>query len=113
MRNLVAREHGPDEALRRWLHRYAEFIATKRGLAAALHSGDPAVDALPAHFDRRFRPAPAALLEAGAAGAVRADVDAMDLLRGVANLCVPHDEDAPGHTRRMVDLIVDGLHHRT
>jgi hypothetical protein len=34
-----------------------DFIAAKRGLAAALHSGDPAYDALPAYFDERLRPA--------------------------------------------------------
>lgn len=109
---VLSADHEPDEALTRWLHRYAEFIATKRGLAAALHSGDPAFDALPGYFDRRFRPALTALLEAAAAaGVIRPDIDAMDLLRGVANLCLPRDDDAPGHTRRMIDLLVDGLRH--
>jgi hypothetical protein len=28
--------------LARWMQCYVDFIATKRGLAAALHSGDPA-----------------------------------------------------------------------
>jgi AcrR family transcriptional regulator len=40
----------PAAALAAWLHRYTEFLATKRGLAAALHSGDPAFDALPGYF---------------------------------------------------------------
>jgi phosphatidylserine/phosphatidylglycerophosphate/cardiolipin synthase-like enzyme len=34
------------EAPVRWLRRYTSFIATKRGLAAALHSGDSAFDAM-------------------------------------------------------------------
>ena len=29
-------EYAPGEALANWLHRYTEFLATKRGLAAAL-----------------------------------------------------------------------------
>lgn len=29
----------PDQALRLWLQRYTEFVATKHGLAAARHSG--------------------------------------------------------------------------
>src|SRR6476659_2372864 len=40
--SVLATEHGPGEALARWMQRYAAFIATKHGLAAALHSGDPA-----------------------------------------------------------------------
>ena len=39
---LLAREHAPFDALANWMERYAAFIATKRGLAAALHSGNPA-----------------------------------------------------------------------
>ncbi len=57
----LAAEHSPGEALRRWLQRYTGFIAAKQGLAAALHSGDPAFEALPAYFDQRFRPALGAL----------------------------------------------------
>src|SRR5882672_7237461 len=38
----LAAEYGPGEALARWMQRYTAFIATKRGLATALHSGDPA-----------------------------------------------------------------------
>ncbi|MCE3555417.1 TetR/AcrR family transcriptional regulator [Pseudonocardia sp. RS11V-5] len=104
-------EYGPAEALTRWLHRYAGFIGTKRGLAAALHSGDPAFDALPGYFEQRFRPALSTLLDAAAAaGEIRADVDAMDLLHGVATLCLP--SDASGLTERMIDLVVDGLRFR-
>ncbi len=38
----------PGEALDRWILRYTQFVATKRGLAAALHSGDPAYEPLAA-----------------------------------------------------------------
>ena len=108
----LAAEHEPGEALERWLQRYAEFIATKRGLAAALHSGDPAFDALPLYFDQRFRPALGSLLAAAAAaGEVRTDVDVDDLLRAVANLCLFTDRDRPGHSRRMVALLIDGLRY--
>src|SRR6201995_524342 len=34
----LAAEHPPAEALARWMQQYAAFIATKRGLAPALHS---------------------------------------------------------------------------
>src|SRR5947209_2891668 len=38
----LAATNEPGEALTKWLHRYTGFLATKRGFAAALHSGDPA-----------------------------------------------------------------------
>lgn len=109
---VLAAEHDPDEALGLWLQRYAGFIATKRGLAAALHSGDPTFDALPAYFEQRFLPALGSLLDAAAAaGAIRADVDARDLLSAVAGLGVVEDRERPGQAGRMVALLVDGLRH--
>ena len=108
----LAAGHGPGDALALWLQRYTHFIATKRGLAAALHSGDPAFDALPIYFQQHLRPALGSLLEsAAAAGEVRADVEPNDLLKAVANLCLPANDD-PGHTQRMVALLIDGLRYR-
>ena len=109
---ILAAEHAPFEALANWLQRYAAFVATKRGLAKALHSGDPAFGPLPAYFDQRLRPALRTLLKrAVAAGEVRADVDADDILSAVASLCMSARDDRPGHARRMVALLVDGLRH--
>ncbi|RZS79962.1 TetR family transcriptional regulator [Motilibacter rhizosphaerae] len=100
----LAARFAPIDALERWLQRYAGFIATKQGLAAALHSGDPAYDALPAYFDQRFRPALEDLL---ARAGLPPDLDAGDLLRAVADL----SHGAP-RSERMVALLVDGLRHR-
>ncbi|MFX0579353.1 TetR/AcrR family transcriptional regulator [Nocardia nepalensis] len=108
----LAAEHEPGDALTRWLRHYTRFIATKRGLATALHSGDPAFDPLPVYFDQRLRPALGSLLDsAAAAGVIRADVDPNDLLRAVANLCLPAADDRSGHAQRMVDLLIDGLRY--
>ena len=109
---VLAAEHEPGEALARWMQRYAAFIATKRGLAKALHSGDPAFDTLPSYFDGRLRPAFRTLLAAAAvAGDVRADVDADELLVAVASLCMSAHNDGPGRAERMVALLVDGLRY--
>ena len=109
---VLAAKHGPGEALARWMQRYAAFIATKRGLAAALHSGNPAFDTLPAYFETRLRPALRTLLEAaGAAGEVRADVEPDELLSAVASLCMQAHNAKPAHARRMVALLVDGLRY--
>jgi AcrR family transcriptional regulator len=109
---ILADEHEPFEALATWMQRYAAFVATKRGLAKALHSGDPAFDNLPGYFDQRLRPALRGLLKAAvAAGEVRADVDADDLLGAVASLCMSAHNDGRGRAERMVALLVDGLRH--
>jgi AcrR family transcriptional regulator len=108
----LAAEKAPDEALTAGLMRYTRFVATKRGLAAALHSGDPAFDALPIHFRTRFEPALQSLLEtAAAAGVIRNDIVAYDLLRAIGNLSVATGEDGVDHIRRMVALLIDGLKH--
>jgi AcrR family transcriptional regulator len=106
----LAAEHSPGEALARWIQRYVDFVAAKRGLAAALHSGDPAYDALPAYFDTRLRPALRGLLAgAVAAGEARADVEPNELLTAVTSLCAPVTERGLEHVRRMTALLVDGL----
>ncbi|MGC4997764.1 MULTISPECIES: TetR/AcrR family transcriptional regulator [unclassified Streptomyces] len=107
----LAAEHEPVEALRLWLLRFTHFIATKRGLSAALHSGDPAYDSLPAYFQLRLLPALEGLLGTAAeAGRIRTDIDPEDLLRAVGNLTLPAQDD-DGHTTRMLSLLIDGLRY--
>jgi AcrR family transcriptional regulator len=109
----IAKQYEPSEALACWMQRYVDFIATKRGLAAALHSGDPAYSALPAYFNKRLQPALKMLLDAAVATRVlRPDVEVGDLLRAVATLCHgPHGKE-PVYARKMVKLLVDGLRYR-
>jgi AcrR family transcriptional regulator len=108
----LAAAHEPGTALAKWLHRYTEFVATKRGLATALHSGDPAFDALPGYFYQRLGPALGSLLEAAAAnGEIRAGISAKDLLHAVAHLCQPVPGEGVAYSRRMVALLVDGLRY--
>lgn len=103
----LASDLEPLDALATWLRRFTRFVATKRGLAAALHSGDPTFASMPAYFEEHVGPALQTLLSAAAvAGQIRDDVDAMDLLRAVSNLCVATDE---AHSQRMVLLLLDGL----
>jgi AcrR family transcriptional regulator len=111
--SLLAAAHPPEEALTRWIARYIDLIATKRGLAATLHGGDPAYDGLPAYFEDRLSPALDGLLRAVAAeGRIRHDVSARDLLWAVASLCAPTRAGDPVLARRMIGLLLDGLHRR-
>jgi AcrR family transcriptional regulator len=108
----LAAAHEPGTALAQWLHRYTEFLATKRGLASALHSGDPAFDALPAYFHQHLEPALESLLDAAtASGDIRADVSPADLLHAVANLCVPVAGEGIAYSQRIVALLIDGLRY--
>jgi AcrR family transcriptional regulator len=110
--SVLAGKYEPGEALARWMQRYVDFISTKRGLAAALHSGDPAYIALPAYFNKRLQPALQTLLDAAvAAKAVRPGIEAYDLLRAVATLCRGPRDKEPVYARKMVDLLVDGLRY--
>jgi AcrR family transcriptional regulator len=109
---VLAGSHAPFDALASWMQRYAAFVGTKRGLAQALHSGDPAFDNLPSYFDQKLRPALRTLLKAAVvAGDVRADVDADELLGAVASLCMSAHNTGPGRAERMVALLVDGLRY--
>jgi AcrR family transcriptional regulator len=108
----LAAAHQPAEALAQWLRRYTGFVATKQGLAPALHSGDPAYGALPGYFMQRLGPALGSLLEAAAAtGEIRDDVVPEDLLRAVANLCLPAADQGVAYSQRMVALLIDGLRY--
>lgn len=102
----------PLDALTQWLRRYTTLVAAKRGLATALHSGDPAFDALPGYFWERLGPVLSDLLDAAAsAGEIRADVSAKDLLTAISLLCHPAPDTGPDYSQRMVGLLIDGLRH--
>ena len=90
---ILMAENEPFVALAKWIYRFTDFIAAKRGLADALHSGDPAFDELPAYFMSRFGPALESLLEAASAsGDIRSAVSTDELLFAVARLCRPIGE---------------------
>jgi AcrR family transcriptional regulator len=106
-------DHPPAEALTGWIHRFAALLATKRGLASALHSGDPTFAGLPGYFLQRLGPALATLLEAAVAdGSVRDDIGTEDVLHAITQLCQPVPGRTPEQTHRIVTVFIDGLRHR-
>jgi AcrR family transcriptional regulator len=107
---VFASKYEPIEALAKWLHRFMDFLATKRGLAAALYSGDPAYSALPGYFMKRMNVALGNLLDAAvAASVIRRGVDPEALMMAVGGLCRGPNGEEPPHAREMVDLLLDGL----
>jgi AcrR family transcriptional regulator len=102
----------PGEALASWMQRLVDLVATKRGLGPALHSGDPAYQALPDYVLGQLTPALRGLLDAAAAaGFIRADVDASELLFAGLRLALPASDGDIAQARRMVALLVDGLRY--
>ncbi|RDG34841.1 TetR/AcrR family transcriptional regulator [Streptomyces corynorhini] len=100
----------PYEALRLWVHRFADFLVTKHGLAEALHSDQAGFESLHNEFVERLLPVLDELLKASAAaGHTHPDIRAYDVMLGIGNLCVGV-ETFPGYqARRMIDLLLAGL----
>lgn len=110
----IADQYEPGEALERWLNRFIEFVAAKRGLSAALHSGDPAYEALPTYLMEHLAPAASRLLQSAAtAGLARSDVAPGDFLMAIAHLCSPDGKGGiTDESRRMVSLLIDGVRYQ-
>jgi len=109
---LLASSATPHAALARWINLFVDFLVTKHGLAAVLQSDNAGVDTLHTYFLDRLVPVCTHLLEAAAAaGEIRSDVDAYDLMRGIGNLCAGADTNPRYDARRMVDLLISGLRH--
>ena len=108
----LAAKHSAGEALVEWIERYVEFVTTRRGLATALNSNDPALKALPGYFQQRLRPVVQSLLNAAVvAGEIRKGVQPDELLCAVGALCAPLESPEPPDARRMVALFIDGLRY--
>jgi AcrR family transcriptional regulator len=100
----------PYEVLRRWVHRFADFLVTKHGLAEALHSDQAGFEALHNEFVERLLPVLDQLLKASAsAGRTRADVRAYDFMLAIGNLCIGVETFPDYRARRMIDLLLAGL----
>ncbi|KAB1146878.1 TetR/AcrR family transcriptional regulator [Streptomyces luteolifulvus] len=107
---LLATSPTPYAALEQWINRFVDFLVTKHGLAAVLQSHNVGFDTLHAYFIDRLVPVCTQLLEAAAAaGEIRSDLEAYELMRGVGNLCIGEESDPRYDARRLVELLVAGL----
>jgi len=107
---LLAHSDSPRVALARWIDLFVDFLVTKHGLAEALRSDDAGFATLHAYFLDRLIPVCAELLDAAArAGEIRIDIQAIELMHGVGNLCIGANKDSRYDARRMVELLLDGL----
>lgn len=104
-------EASPVEALRRGMRAIVEFVATKKGMSAALALAVTGSSELHARSSPRLEKAARILLErAVAAGEIRSGIDPGDLMRAVVGMCLVHNQ--PGWQAKvlpLVDALVDGL----
>jgi AcrR family transcriptional regulator len=107
---LLASGPTPYAALRQWIDLFVDFLVTKHGLAAVLQSDNAGFETLHAYFLDRLVPVCTRLLEASAAaGEIRTDIGALELMRGVGNLCIGPENNPHYAARRLVELLITGL----
>lgn len=100
----------PEEALLTWIQRFTDFVATKRGLASALHSGDPAYDDLPQLLLDRLEPALRMLLDRAVDDSEGRDgLTAREMLVAVSLLCHPVPSVQPDFNQRAARAFVEGV----
>jgi AcrR family transcriptional regulator len=101
----------PVEALRRWMRSNVRFVATKKGMLQALALAVEKNSELFAYSSDRLTQAVGSLLgRAVAAGEIRNDISAEDLLRALVGMSYTYDQ--PGWQKsvlRLVDIFIDGL----
>jgi AcrR family transcriptional regulator len=104
----LLKQHPPADALRRWMDRYAEFVAAKRGMAESLRAIFESGAVERNETRARIVAAVDSLLTAGAAdGSLRGDVPADDvvtILLGISLAGASREQ-----SKRMLDLLLDGL----
>jgi AcrR family transcriptional regulator len=110
----LKQEAKPIDALRQWMRSIVKFVATKKGMSAALTLAvDKNSKLFSSSADRLARTVGGLLDRAIAAGEIRDDISLEDLLRAVVGMCYMHDQ--PGwqtSVLRLVDVFVDGLYKR-
>ena len=107
-------EAEPVEALRQWMRSNVRFVATKKGMSAALAlAAYKPSDLFSYSFDQLTRAVGGLLDRAIAAREIREDISAEDLIRALVGMCYMHDQ--PGWQKsvlRLVDVFIDGLRNR-
>ncbi|MGP0094069.1 MAG: TetR/AcrR family transcriptional regulator [Xanthobacteraceae bacterium] len=110
----LKQEAQPIDALRHWMRSNVKFVATKKGMSAALALAAYKNSELFSYsFDRLTQAVRGLLDGAIATGEIRDDISPEDLLRALVGMCYMHDR--PGwqtSVLRLVDVFIDGLRTR-
>jgi AcrR family transcriptional regulator len=101
-------DHPPADAMREWMRRYQDFVATKRGMAEALRAVIASGAISSGQTRQHLNAAIATILDAGRTdGSLRSDVQPADVSASMAGIMLTAvDID---QATRMLQLLVDGL----
>jgi AcrR family transcriptional regulator len=107
----LKQEARPVDALRQWMRSNVKFVATKKGMLAALAlAAYKNSELFSFSFDELTRAVGDLLARAIATGEIRDDISPEDLLRALIGMC--YLQDQPGwqaSVLRLVDVFIDGL----
>jgi len=104
----LLKRHPPKTALRRWMDRYASFVAAKRGMAESLHAIFDCGALTASQTRESIGAAVELLLRAGADdGSLRSDVAADDVVSSLIGIFLA--SGSPEQRGRMLDLLVAGV----
>jgi AcrR family transcriptional regulator len=110
----LKQEAKPVDALRHWMRSNVKFVATKKGMSAALALAAYKNPELFSYsFDRLKEAVRGLLARAIATCEIRDDISPEDLLRALVGMCYMYDQ--PGwqtSVLRLVDVFIDGLRTR-
>jgi AcrR family transcriptional regulator len=104
----LLKRHPPKAALRRWMDRYASFVAAKRGMAESLYAMFDSGALQGKETRASISGAVDLLLRAGVDdGSLRSDVPADDVVSSLIGIFLA--SGSPEQTGRLLDLLVDGI----
>jgi AcrR family transcriptional regulator len=100
----LSKAHDPVEALRQWMLLFVDYMATKNGMAEALNAIVGGVSDVRVTSGARVKQAIGELVgQAVASGAIRLQMEPLDLFRAVA--AVPNGPAA----KQLVDILIAGM----
>jgi AcrR family transcriptional regulator len=108
---LLAEKLAPVEALRQWMILFVDYLAAKHGMAEVLNSVEGGASALYAASGSQVKDAIAMLAtRARDAGAIRMEMDPLDLLRAIAGVAnVSPGIDWTRAAKALVDVLIAGV----
>ena len=109
----LAANKPPVEALEEFMQRFVAYVATKKGLATHLKTVLSADSDLFTSSQERMNTTVTRLVKAAAdSGGIRSDVDAGDLIRALAGVCMTSDMSvSTDQPCRISKLLMDGMRY--
>ena len=107
----LLKEHAPEQALRAWMDRFADYVAAKREMADTLRAVFASGAVTVSHARQELTASVKTILDAGIAdGTLRADVRPEDLVAMVVGAFTATSLDGgQEQLKRMLDLLVDAV----